>query len=68
LEKFINIKIYEDFERHKIVYPNQFGFRKGKTTEMTTSFITTIINDALDKKLKVAGGLRVAEYQLFLSL
>ena len=42
-------------ERHKLLHPNQFGFRKGRTTEMAISFITTIINDALDKKLRVAG-------------
>ena len=42
-------------ERHKLLHTNQFGFRKGRTTEMAISFITTIINDALDKKLRVAG-------------
>jgi len=40
-------------ERHKLPHPNQFGFRKGKTTEIAISFICTIINDAFDKKLKV---------------
>ena len=33
----------------------QFGFRKGRTTEMAISLITTITNNALDKKLRVAG-------------
>ena len=42
-------------ERHKLLDPNHFGFRKGRTTEMAISFITTLINDALDKKLRVAG-------------
>ena len=51
LEKCINIRIYEHLEHHKLLYPNQFGFRKGRTTEMAVSFITTIINDALDKSL-----------------
>ena len=55
LEKCINIRIYKHLERHKLLHTNQFGFRKGRTTEMAISFITTIINDALDKKLRVAG-------------
>ena len=43
------------YEHHKLSHPNQFGFRKGNTTEMAKSFITTTINDAIDKNLRVAG-------------
>ena len=43
------------YEHHKLLHPNQYGFRKGNTTEMTISFITTTINDAIYKKLRVAG-------------
>ena len=52
LEKCINIRIYEHLECHKFLHQNQFGFRKGKTTEISISFILTINNDALDKKLR----------------
>ena len=55
LEKCINIRFYEHLERHRRLHPNPFGFRKGRTTERAISFITTIINDALDRKLRVAG-------------
>ena len=51
----LNYRIYEHLEQHKLLHPNQFGFRKGRTTEIAILFITSVINEALDKKLRVAG-------------
>ena len=43
------------YEHHNLSHPNQFGFRKGNTTEMAILIITTTINDAIYKKLRIAG-------------
>ena len=51
LEKCINIGIYEHLERHKLPHPNQFGFRKGRTTEMAISFIKLLLMMLLIKSL-----------------
>ena len=57
LEKCLNYRIYGHLERHILSHPNQFGFRKGRTTEMVILFITSVVNEVLDKKLGVAGTL-----------
>ena len=55
LEKCINTRVYDHLELHNLLNPIQFGFRKGRTTEMALSYITSVINGALDNKLRVAG-------------
>ena len=55
LEKCINTRVYDHLELHNLLNPIQFGFRKARTTEMALSYITSIINGALDNKLRVAG-------------
>ena len=55
LEKCINTRVYDHLELHKLLNPIQFGFRKGRTTEMALSYITSVIIGALDNKLRVAG-------------
>jgi len=42
-------------ELHKLLNPIQFGFRKERTAEMAPLYITSVINGALDNKLRVAG-------------
>ena len=55
LEKCINTRVYDHLELHNLLNSIQFGFRKGRTTEMALSYITSVINGALDNKLRVAG-------------
>ena len=55
LEKCINTRIYDHLKLHKLLKPIQLGFRKGRTAEMALSYITSVINGALDNSLKVAG-------------
>ena len=40
-------------EDHKLLVETQFGFRRKRTMEQAMIYLTTIINDALDKGFKV---------------
>jgi len=55
VEKCNNTRIYDHLELHKLLNPIQSGFRKGKTTEIVLSYVTSVINGALDNKLRAAG-------------
>ena len=44
----------ESLESKSFFNPNQFGFRKGLSTEHAVLFLTTFVNDALDNGMKVA--------------
>ena len=55
LEKCTNTRVYDHLKLHKLLNPIQFGFRKGRTTKMALSYITLVINRALDNKFRVAG-------------
>ena len=55
LEKCINTRVYDHLELHNLLNPIQFGFSKGRTTEIALSYITSVINGALNNKLRLAG-------------
>ena len=50
----INARIYDHLEQHKLLNPIQFGFRRSRTTEIALSYVTSVINGALDNNLRVA--------------
>jgi len=54
-KKLFVLELMSTYEHQKLSHLNQFGSRKGNTTEMAKSFVTTTINDAIDKNLRVAG-------------
>jgi mannose/fructose/N-acetylgalactosamine-specific phosphotransferase system component IID len=49
LEKFVAIKLVNHLELNKLLYSNQFGFQKGKSTEQNLIQSLNIINNALNK-------------------
>jgi hypothetical protein len=44
------IRVLED---RKLLVETQFGFRRKRTTDQAMIYLTTIINDVLDKGFKV---------------
>ena len=48
-EKLIYCRVYEFLKSNKVLYKEQFGFRKGYSTSQTLLNITQKIMDALDK-------------------
>ena len=46
----INARIYDHLELYMII---QFGFRRSRTTEIALSYVTSVINGALDNNLRV---------------
>ena len=55
LVKCINNTVYDHLELHKLLNLIQFGFRKERTAEIALLYITSVINGALDNKLRVGG-------------
>ena len=55
LEKLVYNQLYDFLEKHNILYRNQFGFRKGHSTEQAIFEITDTLKQALDKKLVTCG-------------
>lgn len=53
-EKLVYIRLEKYLEKNLFFYQNQFGFRKGYSSEHAMLFLTTYVNDALDNNLKVA--------------
>ena len=49
IEKLIYKRLYKFLENHKVLYAQQFGFRKNHSTSQTLLNITQKIMDALDK-------------------
>lgn len=54
-EKVIYKRIYHHLDRYNILIPEQFGFRKNKSTEQATFNLTDKILEAINKKLQVGG-------------
>ena len=54
VEKLINSRVSEFLENISFFHSNQFGFRKGMSTEQAVLFLTTFVHDALDQGFKVA--------------
>lgn len=53
-EKLIHSRMVSFFEKRQFFSSSQFGFRSHHSTEHGVLFLTTFINDALDKGLKIA--------------
>ena len=53
-EKLIVKRMVEFLESKSFFNPNQFGFRRGLSTEHAVLFLTTFVSDALDNGMKVA--------------
>ena len=52
MEKLIFVRV-DSFLSKNWIFFNQFGFRRGYSTEDAIHFLTTTANDGLDNKLKV---------------
>ena len=55
LEKVVYNRIYDFITNHKILSPNQFGFRKKHSTYMAINNLYDIITNAIDRKLHTVG-------------
>lgn len=55
LEKVLNKRLLDYLEHEKILSDNQYGFRKGKSTEDAVLRLTETVSRVLDKKKKCAG-------------
>lgn len=55
LEKIINKRLIKYLESLNLLAPNQYGFRRGKSTEDAVSSLTNHVISKLDKKLKCLG-------------
>lgn len=55
LEKILNIRLVNFMHRNNVLAPNQFGFRRGKSTESAIGSLVDQIVDALDKRQKCLG-------------
>jgi len=53
MEKILCLRIETFLEKKEFFFKNQFGFRKTNSTEHAVQFFTTLVNDGLDKYLKV---------------
>lgn len=51
LEKTIKIRMLKFLNKHNIISERQFGFKEGKSTEDAICSLTTLIYDAIDKKI-----------------
>ena len=49
-EKAIALRLTNFLEKHAILHDNQFGFRKGHSTDMALTLFNDFIADAIDKK------------------
>lgn len=54
-EKLLNKRLENFLHKHNILAPNQFGFRKGVSTEDAVLELTTSIVKKLDSRLKTIG-------------
>ena len=54
IERLINVRMVNFLESRSFFRSSQFGFRKGMSTEQAVIFLTTFVNDHLDRGLKVA--------------
>ena len=50
LEKLMFIRLISFIEKHKILYQDQYGFRKNHSTEMAIINLTTKITEAIENK------------------
>ena len=55
LEKFIYDQMILFLEKHKILFPHQFGFRKGYSTEQAILEMTDSVKTAIDQKQLTCG-------------
>ena len=49
IEKIIHKKLYAFLENHKILFENQFGFRKNNSTKYALMEITEKIKESIDR-------------------
>ena len=54
-EKIIHKRIYDFMEKHKLIYPNQFGFRQFHSTVHALTYMTESIRNSIDDNKFVAG-------------
>lgn len=52
LEKIINNQLITYMEKYQLLSPNQFGFRRGKSTTDAVEKLTDLIAESLDRKEK----------------
>ena len=50
MEKLMHKRLYDFLQEHKILFPNQFGFRKNNSTTYALLQITEKIRETIDKK------------------
>ena len=50
MEKAMNNRLTNYIEKTAILYPHQFGFRPGYSTDMALINIQDLITEAIDKK------------------
>lgn len=54
-EKIIHKRVYDFMEKHKLIYPNQFGFRQFHSTVHALTYMTESIRSSIDDNKFVAG-------------
>lgn len=52
LERLINHRLVDFLEKHHLIAPSQYGFRKGKSTNDAVHELKTVIVNSLDRKQK----------------
>ena len=55
LERIVYNRLIEFFDKHSVLYDNQFGFRKLYSTHMTLITLIHKLSNALDEGIKVVG-------------
>ena len=55
LERIVYNRLIEFFNKHSVLYDNQFGFRKLYSTHMTLTTLIHKLSNALDEGIKVVG-------------
>ena len=53
MEKLIFVRVDSFLSKNGFSFFNQFGFRRGYSTEDAIHFVTTTVNDGLDNKFRV---------------
>ena len=48
MEKIVAVRLNSFLELHSIIFPNQFGFRSGRSTTHALISITQAINKTID--------------------
>ncbi|XP_052755871.1 uncharacterized protein LOC128201816 [Galleria mellonella] len=55
LERVVNLRLTKFLESQNVISHNQFGFRKGRSTEEAANFLIKTVTDAIDHRQKSLG-------------